>query len=429
MSKKLFIETLGCAMNERDTEHIIAELNKHHNYEPTNEATSADLIIINTCSVREKPVQKLFSELGQFNKIKKTDAKIGVCGCTASHLGDEIIKRAPYVDFVIGARNVSKISQAVLKKGTVEIDINYDETGYEFSEYRNSNFKASINISLGCDKACTFCIVPATRGEEISIPADIILNEVKKSVKSGAKEIFLLGQNVNNYGKEFKKDKYNFTKLLQDISKVDGVERIRFTSPHPLHMDDEFIQEFASNPKICKSIHVPLQSGSTSILKSMKRGYTKEWFLNRCEKIKSLVPNVRISTDIIVAFPGETKEDFEDTIDVVKEVKFDQIFNFKYSPRPNTPAQHMTPVDNIIASERLTDLIELHKTHQDELMSKQVGTIHKVYFEDLKPNGEIMGFSDNYLQIFVKGSEELLGQIVDVKITKASRTSLKGEVV
>ena len=429
MSKKLFIETLGCAMNERDTEHIIAELNKHHDYEPTNEATSADLIIINTCSVREKPVQKLFSELGQFNKIKKTDAKIGVCGCTASHLGDEIIKRAPYVDFVIGARNVSKISQAVLKKGTVEIDINYDETAYEFSEYRNSNFKASINISLGCDKACTFCIVPATRGEEISIPADIILNEVKKSVKNGAKEIFLLGQNVNNYGKEFKEDKYNFTKLLQDISKVDGVERIRFTSPHPLHMDDEFIQEFASNPKICKSIHVPLQSGSTSILKSMKRGYTKEWFLNRCEKIKSLVPNVRISTDIIVAFPGETKEDFEDTIDVVKEVKFDQIFNFKYSPRPNTPAQHMTPVDSVVASERLTDLIELHKTHQDELMSKQVGTIHKVYFEDLKPNGEIMGFSDNYLQIFVKGSEELLGQIVDVKITKASRTSLKGEVV
>ncbi len=429
MGKKLFIETLGCAMNVRDTEHIIAELNKHHDYEPTSLAQDADLIIINTCSVREKPVQKLFSELGQFNKIKKQDTKIGVCGCTASHLGEEIIKRAPYVDFVIGARNVSKISKAVLKKGTVEIDINHDETSYEFSEYRNSSFKASINISLGCDKSCTFCIVPATRGEEISIPSNIILKEVQKSVDAGIKEIFLLGQNVNNYGNDFKKIKYNFTKLLQDISKVDGVERIRFTSPHPLHMDDEFIKEFASNPKISKSIHVPLQSGSTSILKSMRRGYTKESFLNRCEKIKSLVPNVRISTDIIVAFPGETDEDFNDTIDVVNQVKFDQIFNFKYSPRPNTPAQNMQQVDSEIASQRLSNLIELHKSHQDELMQKYIGTTHKVYFEDLKPNGEIMGFSDNYLQVFVQGSEELLGEIKDVQILSASRTSLKGKVL
>ena len=429
MSKKLFIQTLGCAMNERDTEHIIAELNKHHDYTSTSELKEADLIIINTCSVREKPVQKLFSELGQFNKVKKPDAKIGVCGCTASHLGADIIKRAPYVDFVIGARNISKISQAIMKKGTVEIDINYDETAYEFSEYRNSGFKASINISLGCDKSCTFCIVPATRGDEISIPSDIILKEVKKAVQDGAKEIFLLGQNVNNYGKEFKEEKYNFTKLLQEISAVEKVQRIRFTSPHPLHMDDEFIEEFASNPKICKSIHVPLQSGSTEILKAMKRGYTKEWFLNRCEKIKTLVPNVRISTDIIVAFPGESHDDFMDTLDVVNKVKFDQIFNFKYSPRPNTPAQFMEQVPSQTGSERLTELIELHKLHQDELMAAQVGSIHKVYFEDLKPNGEIMGFSDNYLQVFVTGSEELLGQIVDVKITKASRTSLKGEVL
>jgi tRNA-2-methylthio-N6-dimethylallyladenosine synthase len=429
MSKKLFIETLGCAMNVRDTEHIIAELNKFHNYKVTLKIQDADLIIINTCSVREKPVQKLFSELGQFYKIKKQDAKIGVCGCTASHLGEEIIKKAPYVNFVVGARNISKISKALLKKGTVEIDINYDETAYEFSEYRNSNFKASINISLGCDKSCTFCIVPATRGEEISIPSDIILKEVKKSVDNGIKEIFLLGQNVNNYGKEFKNIKYNFTKLLQDISNIDGVQRIRFTSPHPLHMDDEFIEEFALNPKICKSIHIPLQSGSTKILKAMKRGYTKEWFINRCQKIKRLIPNVRISTDIIVAFPKESENDFKETLDVVNKIKFDQIFNFKYSPRPNTPAQYMKQVDKKIGSQRLTDLIELHKTHQDELMAKQIGQIHKVYFEDLKPNGEIMGFSDNYLQVFVQGSEELLGKILDVKIIKASRTSLKGEVV
>ena len=326
--KKLFIETLGCQMNTRDTEHIIAELNTKDNYKTTSSLEEADLIIINTCSVREKPVQKLFSELGNYNKKKKENAKGGVCGCTASHLGDEIIKRAPYVDFVVGARNVSKIHEAVNNKGTVEIDINYDETTYEFAEYRNSLYKASVNISLGCDKKCTFCIVPATRGEEISIPPELIVQEIQKAVDTGAKEVFLLGQNVNNYGKKFSdsREKFNFTKLLQEISKIEKLERIRFTSPHPLHMDDEFIEEFANNPKICKSIHVPLQAGNTRVLREMKRGYTKEWFLNRCEKIRNLVPGVRISTDIIVAFPGETEEEFQDTLDVIQKVKFDQIF-------------------------------------------------------------------------------------------------------
>jgi tRNA-2-methylthio-N6-dimethylallyladenosine synthase len=432
MSKKLFIETLGCQMNVRDSEHIIAELGTHEDYETTTDSSEADLIIINTCSVRERPVAKLFSELGSFNKSKKDNAKIGVAGCTASHLGEEIMKRAPYVDFVIGARNVSKITKAVNEKGFVATSIDYDETTYQFSEYRSSPFKASVNISLGCDKKCTFCIVPATRGEEISIPPELILGEVKKAVATGAKEIMLLGQNVNNYGKSLKDldEKYTFTQLLQDVSKVDGVERIRFTSPHPLHMDDNFIEEFATNPKICKSIHVPLQSGSTQILKEMKRGYTKEWFLNRCEKIRTKVPDVRISTDIIVAFPGESDADFEDTMDVVREVKFDQIFNFKYSPRPNTPAATMeNQVDDKVGSSRLNELIELHKTHQDELMDNFVGKTLSVYFEDLKPNNEIMGYSDNFIQVYVKGSEELLGRIVDVKITQAYRTSLKGEVL
>jgi tRNA-2-methylthio-N6-dimethylallyladenosine synthase len=430
--KKLFIETLGCQMNTRDTEHIIAELNTKDNYKTTSSLEEADLIIINTCSVREKPVQKLFSELGNYNKKKKENAKVGVCGCTASHLGDEIIKRAPYVDFVVGARNVSKIHEAVNNKGTVEIDINYDETTYEFAEYRNSLYKASVNISLGCDKKCTFCIVPATRGEEISIPPELIVQEIQKAVDTGAKEVFLLGQNVNNYGKKFSdsREKFNFTKLLQEISKIEKLERIRFTSPHPLHMDDEFIEEFANNPKICKSIHVPLQAGNTRVLREMKRGYTKEWFLNRCEKIRNLVPGVRISTDIIVAFPGETEEEFQDTLDVIQKVKFDQIFNFKYSARPNTEAALM---ENTIADDeataRLERVIALHKTHQVEHMDACVGLEMEVLFEDLKPNGEIMGFSDNYCQVFVKGSEELLGKIVKVKITEANRTSLKGEVL
>ncbi len=419
-------------MNVRDTEHIIAELNKHQSYSQTQTLEDADLIIINTCSVREKPVAKLFSELGVFNKKKKAGAKIGVCGCTASHLGEEIIKKAPYVDFVVGARNVSKISDAVLNKGTVEIDINNDETNYDFADYRNSLYRSSINISLGCDKSCTFCIVPATRGDEISIPSQMILNEIQKAVDSGAVEVFLLGQNVNNYGKHFsdKTETTNFTQLLQLISKIEGVKRIRFTSPHPLHMDDEFIEEFASNPKISKQIHVPLQAGNTRVLKAMKRGYTKEWFLNRCEKIRTLVPDVRISTDIIVGFPGESDEEFLDTLDVMEKVKFDSVFNFKYSPRPLTPAQNMeNQVPDEIATKRLQRVIALHKEHQDEHMAKLVGQTIEVLFEELKPNGEVFGFSDNYIQVFVDGSEELLGKIVQVKVTNASRTSLKAEVV
>ena len=432
MSKKLFIETLGCAMNTRDTEHIIAELHKHHKYETTDTLEDADLIIINTCSVREKPVSKLFSELGNFNKKKKTDAKIGVCGCTASHLGKEIIKRAPYVDFVVGARNVSKISYAVENPKTVEIDINNDETTYDFSDYRKSQYRCSVNISLGCDKSCTFCIVPATRGEEISIPMEIIVQEIQRSVDNGAKEVFLLGQNVNNYGTNFSDDreKITFTTLLQEISKIDGLERIRFTSPHPLHMDDQFIEEFASNPKICKQIHIPLQSGSTKILKTMKRGYSKDWFLNRCQKIKDLVPDVRISTDIIVGFPGESDEDFADTIDVIEKVRFDAIFNFKYSPRPHTVAQNMEDqIEDAVASKRLQQVIDLHKEHQDSHTKEYLGKTVDVLFEDLKPNGEIFGFTDNYTQVFVEGSEELLGKIVSVKITKTNRTSLIGEIV
>lgn len=432
MSKKLFIETLGCSMNVRDTEHIIAELSVHEDYETTQNIEDADLIIINTCSVREKPVAKLFSELGNFNKKKKNGAKIGVCGCTASHLGESIIKRAPYVDFVVGARNVSKISFAVQNPKTVAIDIDNDETTYEFAEFRKSVYRSSVNISLGCDKSCTFCIVPATRGDEISIPKEIIINEIQRSVDTGAKEVFLLGQNVNNYGTNFSdgREKTTFTTLLQDISKIENLERIRFTSPHPLHMDDDFINEFASNPKICKQIHVPLQAGNTKVLKDMKRGYSKEWFLNRCEKIRNLVPDVRISTDIIVGFPDETNEEFLDTIDVIEKVKFEAIFNFKYSPRPLTVAENLpNQVPDDIASARLQQVIDLHKTHQDEHMAKYLGKTLKVLFEDLKPNGEVFGFSDNYVQVFVEGSEELLGKIVDVEIIKTNRTSLTGKVV
>ena len=420
-------------MNDTDSKHIQAELEKHKGYSATQNIEDADLIIINTCSVREKPVQKLFSEIGQFNKKKKDGAKIGVCGCTASHLGEDIIKRAPYVDFVLGARNISKIKDVVDKKGSVEISIDNDDSQYEFAIANNNNFRTSVNISVGCDKECTYCIVPSTRGDEISIPPEMIVSQIQKAVDNGVVEVALLGQNVNSYGKRFSnnRDKYSFTQLLQDISKIDGLERIRFTSPHPLHMDDEFIEEFARNPKISKCIHMPLQSGSTKILKAMKRGYTKEWFLNRALKMRELIPDLRITTDIIVAFPGETHEDFLDTLDVVNQVKFDQIFNFKYSPRPNTKALELKDleIEDSIGSARLDELIELHKRYLENSMPNMIGKTVNVLVESLKPNGEVSGYTDNYFLVFTKGSDELLGKFVNVKITSATRTSLKGEIV
>ena len=421
--KKLFIETFGCQMNVKDSEHIIGELSDE--FTPTSNPKEADLIILNTCSVREKPVAKLFSELGALRK-QNPNAKFGVCGCTASHMGEEIIKKAPFVSFVLGARNVSKIKEAINKEKSVITDINYDDTTYIFKNTRKNPYKDFVNIMVGCDKKCTFCIVPKTRGKELSIPMDIILKQIQNLAKEGVKEITLLGQNVNNYGKRFSipHPKVDFTDLLKEVSKIDGIERIRFTSPHPLHADDKFLEEFANNPKICKHIHFPLQSGSTKILKAMKRGYTKEWFLNRAEIIRK-IPDVSITTDIIVGFPGEEEKDFKETLEVVEKVKFEQIFSFVYSPRPLTEAAtYENQVDKEIAKKRLYKLQEIHAQILDEIASKQIGKTYKVLVEE-----EGMGKSDNFFTVKFEKNPKLLGKIVDVKITEANKHTLKGYVI
>ena len=420
-------------MNVRDSERMIAELTQKEGYELTTDIKEADLILINTCSVREKPVHKLFSEVGGFVKVKKEGAKIGVCGCTASHLGSEIFKKAPEVDFVLGARNISKITQAIKTPKFISNDINYDESDFAFADFRNSPYKSFVNIMVGCDKHCAYCIVPYTRGDELSIPFNIIYNESKKAAEKGAKEIFLLGQNVNNYGKRFSNkshQKMDFSDLLNELSTINGLERIRFTSPHPLHMDDKFLQTFSQNDKICKSMHMPLQSGSNTILKAMKRGYTKEWFLNRALKLREMCPNATISTDIIVAFPGETEEDFQHTLDVIEKVQFEQMFSFKYSKRPLTPAASMpNQIEPNIAQQRLERLQAFHTSILDKIVAKKENEIFNVYFEELRENGSVAGRSDNNFLIQVKGSEELLGTFKNVKITNARRMVLYGETV
>lgn len=429
---KVFIETIGCAMNSRDSEHLFAELKAKEGYEQTNDPKDADLILINTCSVRERPVSKLFSELGTYNLIKKEGAKIGVCGCTASHLAGSIFKRAPYVNFVIGARNVSKITEALHKDKSVFTDTTNDETLFEFSDHRTSKYSALVNISVGCDKECTYCIVPHTRGDELSIPLDLIVNEVKRAVDSGAIEVLLLGQNVNSYGRRFSDGnrKIDFVDLLDAVSGVDGLRRIRFQSPHPLHMDDRFLEHFATNPKIVKHIHMPLQSGSSRILKAMKRGYTKEWFLNRAAKLKELVPDVTIGTDIIVGFPSESDEDFDDTLEVLQTVKFEQVFSFKFSPRPHTEAAKMVDlfVDDAIASARLNMLQSIYKEQLSDLMNAQIGKTFEVFLEESSSGDGIYARSDRFYAFHIKGEGEI-GTFAKAKAIGVEKGALVGQIV
>ena len=425
-------------MNVRDRDLIIPELEDKANYTITQIPKEADSILITTCSVREKPEKKLFSEIGQYAKIKTENAKIGICGCTASHLGENILKRSKAVDFVLGARNVSKISQ-ILHQGRVAwVDIDYDDSTYVFSNKQNSSLKGMINISIGCDKQCTYCIVPHTRGNEISIPAHLILDEAKKLADKGTKEILLLGQNVNNYGRRFSSPhrKINFTQLLREISEIDGIQRIRFTSPHPLHMDDEFIEEVAKNPKICKAIHMPLQSGSTKILQKMKRGYSKEWFLNRVEKMRSLIPHLSISTDIIVGFPTESEEDFLETLDVLEKVRFDTMYSFIYSTRPHTQAatwlenNEISLVDEEIAKNRLAILKDRHKEILTQDNAKQIGKIHSVLFESYDAQNMLLeGRSDTNKLIRVKAGRNLIGEIHSIRISETKGAQLIGELL
>lgn len=438
MTKKLYIETFGCAMNERDSAHIIAELEEKESYQLTKSPQEADLILINTCSVREKPEKKLFSEIGQYAKIKKSGAKIGVCGCTASHLGDEILRRSKAVSFVLGARNVSKISQIVHQDRVAWVDIDYDDSTYVFSQNQHTTLKGMINISIGCDKQCTYCIVPHTRGNEISIPADLILQEARRLVDNGAKEILLLGQNVNNYGRRFSSTHraMNFTQLLNEISQIEGLQRIRFTSPHPLHMDDDFILEFARNPKICKAIHMPLQSGSSAILQKMRRGYTKEWFLNRVDRMRSLIPELSIGTDIIVGFPTESEEDFLETLEVLEKVRFDTLYSFIYSSRPHTEAHRLLEeekihlVDEEVAKERLMRLKDRHKEILTQDNAKQIGRIHQVLVESYDAqNSWLEGRTDTNKLVRLRAGRNLIGTMCDVQITEVKGAQLIGALV
>ncbi len=431
MSKTFFIETWGCQMNELDTERLSGNL-KLRGYRRVDDESKADLILLNTCSVRDKAEQKVFSHLGRLRELKRQrDLKIGVCGCVAQQEGEHILERAPWVDFVMGPGNVGHLDH-VLEHGTrlaVEFpeDRRYDHLAID----RTSPTKAWVTIIEGCNKNCTFCIVPTTRGREVSRPFEDLLSEVCAAVESGRVEIELLGQTVNAYrcpvtGKDF-------GALLSAVAEIPGVVRLRFTTSHPAEVNDSMIAAMRDHANISRYLHLPVQSGSSRVLRRMKRLYTREKYLETMARIRAAIPEIHFSTDIIVGFPGETEEDFQETLSLVEEVGYGSLFAFKYSPRPGTPALKIgTPVDDAIASDRLQRLFDLHERMKRERLESYRGRIVPVLVEGPSKHDPNMlsGRTDDFWVVNFHGDPATpLGSILGVRIDSAQHHTLRGEAV
>ena len=431
--KKFYIETLGCQMNVADSELIVAMLGRE-GLVRSNNPNNSDLIFINTCSIRERAEEKVHSQLGRWFKIKKNNPKIiiGVLGCMAQNLKQEILENKPYVDIILGPdsyRKLPKIIKRSLKDEQSIVDTKLSR--YEVYEglfpKRKEGLNAWISIMRGCDKFCTFCIVPFTRGRERSRSIDDIKKEAQNAVSNGFRELTLLGQNVNSF-----KDKENrFHDLLKIIAQIPGVDRIRYTSPHPEDMTDELLKIMQQYDNICNYIHLPLQAGSDRILRRMHRSYSKTDFLNLVKKIRKMLPNVGISTDIIVGFPGETEEDFLETIEVMKEVIFDSAFNFKYSPRIGTKAfEYEDQLSEKIKQKRLERVISLQKEHSIQRNQKLIGSVQNVLVEkQSKMSSEFWaGRTDSNKWVIFKKETAKVNDMVKVLITESKGISLKGKL-
>jgi len=437
--KKYYIETYGCQMNVHDSETISAIL-EDMNYIKAINKEESDLIILNTCSIRENAHNKVFGMLGRLKHSKKSNNNllIGLCGCMAQEekVIDEILKKYKWLDFVFGTHNIHELphllEKAINKKG-LELEV-WSKEGDIIENMpikRDSKYKAWVNIMYGCDKFCTYCIVPYVRGKQRSRRPHDIINEVKLLIEQGYKEITLLGQNVNAYGKDFLDKNYNMVDLLEEISKL-KIERIRFITSHPWDFSDEMINIIKNNPNIMPAIHLPIQSGSNKILKLMGRRYTKEEYIILFNKLKNNIPNINISTDIIVGFPGETEEDFQETLDLYNVLKFDFAFTFIFSPREGTPASKFE--DNVLMSEKSNRLHLLN-----ELVNKYALESNKNYLEktvkvliegkDEKNNKFLTGYTETNKLVNIVGDDIHIGEIAYVKITDAKTWSLSGEII
>ena len=434
--KQFFLKTYGCQMNEHDSENIKGILNMM-SFTETFDMEEADLILLNTCSIRENAHNKAFGMLGRIKHLKETkpDIIVGLCGCMAQEEGviEEILKKYRFLNFVFGTHNLDDLPE-LLAKSFAGTKLNIDVKSIEgdivetMPFTRDSKYKAYVNIIYGCDKFCTYCIVPYTRGRQRSRKKEDILEEVEDLINNGYKEITLLGQNVNAYGKDLYDD-YFLADLLQDISKL-NVPRIRFITSHPWDFTDDLVEVIKNNSNILNYVHLPIQSGSNRILKLMGRRYTKESYKELFDKLKS-IPGISITTDIIVGFPGETEEDFQDTLDMVNYCKYDSAFTFIYSPRENTPASKLKDDISLKDKEnRLYRLNELVNKYSKEANERILGVVENVLVEgSSNKEGKLFGYTETNKLVNFKGSSDLIGQIVKVKIVDAKSFSLDGEIV
>ena len=433
---KYYILTMGCQLNENDSEKLVGMV-EQMGYTESEKMTDADLYLINTCCVRENAEEKVFGKLGELKAIKdKRNIIITIGGCMMQeeHIQEKIKKSYPFVDVMFGTHTLYKLPEdlyiAINKNKKIKDILDVDGEVYEgIPIKRTSSNSASVTIMYGCNNFCTYCIVPYVRGRERSRTPQNILQEIEELAKKGYKEVTLLGQNVNSYNGG---EGYKFANLLRDVEKIDGIETIKFVSPHPKDFTDDVIEAIKDSKKISKLLHVPLQSGSTNILKVMNRKYTKEQYLSLVQKIKKEIPDIAFSTDIIVGFPGETEEDFEDTLDVVEKVNFEQIFMFIYSRRVGTPADRMeNQIPEEIKHKRFNRLKELYENKIDENNKKYIGTVQKVLVEGTSRNNEDMltGRTDTNKVIIFKGSKELIGKMINIKIISEHKWYLKGEML
>ena len=443
---KYNILTMGCQLNENDSEKLCGMLEKM-GYTKVDTPQEADIALFNTCCVRENAEDKLFGKLGELKKLKAEKGliiAIGGCMMQEKHITDKIKESYPFVDILFGTHTLYKFPEdlycSIQEKRKIEDILDIDGEIYEgLPIKRDSDLKASVTIMNGCNNFCAFCIVPYVRGRERSRNPREIINEVKDLAKKGYKEITLLGQNVNSYlrvereqHKEFEKydDVDSFAKLLRAINKIDGIERIRFVSPHPKDFTDDVIDAIAECEKVCKLIHLPLQSGNNTILKKMNRVYTKEQFLNLVDKMKAKIPNLTLSTDIIVGFPGETDEEFEDTLDVVRKVVFEQVYMFIYSRRVGTPGDKMpNQVPDEVKHERFNKLKDLVESQIAETNKKYIGTVQKILVEGESKNNPNMltGRTDSNKVVIFEGPKCLINKLIDIKIVSEHMWYLKGE--
>ncbi|MDF2883192.1 MAG: (dimethylallyl)adenosine tRNA methylthiotransferase [Clostridiaceae bacterium] len=439
IQKYFYIDTWGCQMNEEDSEKHSGML-KALGYERTDDKSKSDIIIFNTCCVRENAEQKVFGNIGALKhlKEKKPDLIIAICGCMMQQKGmaEKIIKKFPFVDIIFGTHNAHRFPQyinAVQTEGRSVIDIQNKEDdiieGLPID--RLSSVKAFVTIMYGCNNFCTYCIVPYVRGRERSRKPEDIENEVINLVSKGYKEITLLGQNVNSYGKGLNPS-INFADLLRRINKIEGLERIRFMTSHPKDLSDDVIDAIVECKKVCEQIHLPVQSGSTNILNKMNRHYDREQYLNLVRKIKDKIPNVALTTDIIVGFPGETEEDFEGTLSLVKEVCYDSAFTFLYSRRGGTPADTMeNQISEDVKHARFNRLVDAVNSCSETINKTYLDSIVEVLVEGLSKNDEtkLMGRTRTGKLVNFIGSKDSIGKLVNVKITKVTTFSLSGEEI